>query len=476
MKFQLILLLQLVLTPCLLSAEQNQPAVLAPWQKSLAVPAPEAPALNASSPLPAPVRRKGPVRLEGHSFADSLGPFPALGVSYMSTLWKYRNQREVLEEDLKFLSQHGFHFFRMLSMVGHHPSWEGREIAPVPFRRSDDKEVPAMPEYWESFAGLLDLAWKSYGLRTEVTLFADAQLMPDREARRDHVRQFLEKIVPGREDRILLIEVANEAWQNGFPGPEGVVELRELAALLQSHTKIPVAITSNHDGSGPPATAFAELYRDNSADLATWHFSRDLGQQNGWIPVIDCWDYARLPGMPPVISNEPIGPGSSVDSESDPLRLVMAAAFAYTAGLPAYVFHSAAGVRGHTRFQETPGVTHFGKLLEILPPDVSNWQRYRVSEPAAQGNPPWSAAEGSPAALSNTGCSNGPFFFGVPLGIDREGLSLKARRGFRYQARDPLTGNVLQAGTVGRGDLLLLPQGPGALWVTGEFTEAPPPK
>ena len=39
--------------------------------------------------------------------------------------------------------------------------------------------------------------------------------------------------------------------------------------------------------------------------------------------------------MPPAISNEPIGPGSSVSSEADPIKLCAAAVFAYLANLPA---------------------------------------------------------------------------------------------------------------------------------------------
>lgn len=53
--------------------------------------------------------------------------------------------------------------------------------------------------------------------------------------------------------------------------------------------------------------------------------------------------------MPPVSSNEPIGPGSSVNSESDPIKLCSAAVFAYLANLPAYVYHSRAGVYGYVR-------------------------------------------------------------------------------------------------------------------------------
>src|SRR4051794_25492566 len=79
--------------------------------------------------------------------------------------------------------------------------------------------------------------------------FADAQLMPHKEARIEHMRKLLEDVVPGREHKIVLLEVANEAWQNGFPGDAGVADLREFARYLGSRTEVPVAITSNHGGS-----------------------------------------------------------------------------------------------------------------------------------------------------------------------------------------------------------------------------------
>src|SRR4030095_6375268 len=79
------------------------------------------------------VRRTGQVKVVEHSLVDEGGPFLGLGVSYFTALWRFRNDRQRLESDLKFLSQQGFNYYRMLSMVGHHPGWQGREIAPVSF-------------------------------------------------------------------------------------------------------------------------------------------------------------------------------------------------------------------------------------------------------------------------------------------------------------------------------------------------------
>src|SRR5688500_14498998 len=74
-----------------------------------------------------PARRAGRVRVDGHALADDGGHFLALGVSYFTALWRCKNDRARLEADLSFLSRQGFNYYRMLSMVGHHPGWDGRE-------------------------------------------------------------------------------------------------------------------------------------------------------------------------------------------------------------------------------------------------------------------------------------------------------------------------------------------------------------
>jgi hypothetical protein len=142
----------------------------------------------------------------------------------------------------------------MLSMVGYYPAWEGREIAPVSFTSREGKRIDAWPDYWQQLRELIDLAYDRYGMRTQITIFADAQLMPKEETRIEHMRKLLADVVPGREHKIILLEVANEAWQNGFPGDEGVADLREFAKYLASRTEIPVAITSNHDWPEPGST------------------------------------------------------------------------------------------------------------------------------------------------------------------------------------------------------------------------------
>jgi hypothetical protein len=422
-------------------------------------------------------RRSGPIHVDDHAVADDNGPFLGLGASYFTALWRCKHDRTRLESDLAFLSKQGFNYFRMLSMVGYQPSWKGREIAPVAFKNRDGQQVVAMPDYWRQLQELVDLAYDHYGLRTQITIFADAQLMPDKAARMAHMQGLLTDVVAGREHKIMLLEVANEAWQNGFPEAQGVADLREFAKYLAERTKVPVAITSNHDWPKVGTSeGFKQLYGNSSADLATWHFSRDRRTDDGWKPVYDCWELGDLKGMPPVVSNEPIGPGASVNVERDPIRLVMAAAFAYTAKLPMYVFHSEAGVVGKSRFEDTPGIGQFRHVLQLLPPDLANWKRHDGKDKAA----PFTVFAGGKAdryatdvqgaqdgCIRNIGSRKADRFVCIPMGISRDGVRLQARHRLQFTAYDPLTGKTLNAATLNSGESMTLPRSSGAALILG---------
>jgi hypothetical protein len=68
------------------------------------------------------------------------------------------NDRARMESDLRFLSEQGFNYYRMLSMVGYHPAWDGLEIAPVSFTNRAGKHVEAWP-VTGSNCRLIDIAY-----------------------------------------------------------------------------------------------------------------------------------------------------------------------------------------------------------------------------------------------------------------------------------------------------------------------------
>jgi hypothetical protein len=398
---------------------------------------------------------RGLVRVEDHCLLDGSGPFLGLGASYFTALWRCRNNRPRLEADLATLARSGVRYTRILSMVGWHPSWEGLEIAPVAYTSRTGKRVEAWPDYWQRLAELVDLTYDRYGMRTQVTIFADAQMMPERAARLEHMRRMLADVVAGRERKVILLEVANEAWQNGFPGDQGIADLREFTRYLADRTEVPVATTSNHEAD------FDALYRGGAADIATWHFSRDRRAAEGWQPVIDCWDLGLRAGCPPVSSNEPVGPGSSVASEPDEMKLLMAPAFAFAARLPMYVYHSEAGVVGRSRFEDSPGLAGLAGILRLLPGDLPNWQRFDSHD------------AGSP--LTAVGCVRlvwsikGRRIVGVAVGVNSPAFRLEARETAGIRIVHPGTGRTLGAARLRPGEAVTLPGAPSGVIILGEL-------
>jgi len=427
------------------------------------------------------------VCLAGKSLRDNNGAFLGLGASYFQALRRAKFDRARLSSDMALLAEKGFNYVRILSMV----NWDGLEIAPVSFTNSAGHPVEGWSDYWRQFRDLLDLV-SQHGLRAEVTVFADAQyVMPGKSARQAHLDGILANIA-GREHKILHLEVANEAWQNGFPGAQGVADLREFTQYLAERTSVPVAITSNDDTSD---AGIAAIYGGSAADLATVHFSRDTGTiEGGWLPVRDCYRAGNLPGVPPVSSNEPIGPGSSVSSENDPIKLCAAAVFAYIANLPAYVYHSRAGVYGYVnccppsggevRFENTAGINAYQYLRQLLPPDLASWVRNDGLESSApftvfcngQANRYWpDVSSPTNGCDRNIGSAKGREFVCFPMGILGSGVPLQSRRPVRFQVFNPLTGEVISNLTLNVGSQVTLTQGPGAWILKGNFLDVNTP-
>ena len=245
-----------------------------------------------------------------------------------------------------------------------------------------------------------------------------------------------------------------------------------------------VAITSPENTSNQ---GIAALYQGSAADLATVHFSRDTRtSEGGWLPVRDSYRAGKLPGVPPVMSNEPIGPGSSVAAENDPIKLCSAAVFAYLANLPGYVFHSRAGIYGYEKccppsgkrmlFENTPGIEAFRYLRQILPADLASWTRNDGIEPGApltvfcDGKPNryWpDVREPGDGCLRNIGSRKGSDFVCLPMGILHGGVTIEARQAVQCEVFNPLTATVFTNLMLAAGKRFTLPQGPGAYIIKG---------
>jgi hypothetical protein len=424
-----------------------------------------------SLPQPAPeTSRTGAVRVSGRALADDGGEFPALGASLFWAAWAYRNDRPRLDEHLTLLKAHRFDYIRALGIVGRQPYWKGREI--------DWR----WPDYDEVIAGLTDHVYDTYGLRTQWTIFADGdEMIPAREDRFALVDRFL-SMAGGREHKIMHFEVANESWQNGFGGTDGIAQIREIARYLEDRTDIPVAIS---DSEGTDCADHHVLYKSVPVQMQTEHFDRDVsGPLRQWAPVLQPWRILECPGLPPVVSNnEPIGPESSVEQDSDPMRIVAGAVVSYLSGVGLYVLHTDAGVRGLdpiTAMPDTPAIlAGLRQMKGYLPADLPNWSRHRHD---SAGHPFVTYAGTTRGAVRTGRTDDGPAevfaavkgdrFFAAAVGIINE-ITLEARRPMNLEVLHPLTGETIERADLAAGDQLE-PRPLTFLVLSGTFSDAAP--
>lgn len=412
----------------------------------------------------------GLVRLEGRAMADDDGPFNALGATMMWAAWGYKFDRPRLAQNLAFLRDHGFDYIRALGVVGDYDEadyWDGREI--------DWR----WPDYAEVIAGLTDLAYDVYGLRVEWTLIGDGQKnIPDPADREALVATFVE-MAAARPGKVIHFELANESWQNGFEGDAGVQQLRALTAMMRGATDLVAA--------SAPAGVLCEdvqaIYAGDVADLATIHFDRDSTKVEGsWRPVRQPWEHQFCEGVPVATNNEPIGPGSSVAEESDPVRLVAGAITTYVSGLPAHVFHSSAGVRGDQNVWEMPGADAFVHLRTLLPPGLAAWDQQNAHWPTApfivyagQGgqlfpDTMWVDLDAPESgAVRAYGATRNKDFVVFPIGILGE-VVIEPRRPAHFDVIDPMTGATLATHDLSPGQTVAV-SGGEALLLRGRFLD-----
>lgn len=409
--------------------------------------------------------RRGIVRLDGRTLRDDGGPFLGLGATMMWAAWAYKSDRPKLESELALLSKNGFNYIRALGVVGDYGAadyWDGREID---WRWSN---------YAEVIAGLTDLAFDKYALRIEWTLIGDGQKNIPNEADRRKLIDTFVAMSKGREQKIMHFELANEAWQNGFSGDSGLAQLRALTADLKGKTELLVA------ASAPPGHScgdWQQMYNGGIADLATIHFERDVGTvEGGWKPVRLPWELGSCAGVPTGSNNEPIGPGASVSSENDPVKLNAAAVTTWVAQLPFYVFHTRAGVRGDEGFATMAGIESFAGLAAIVPADLPGWERKNMQwadSPFvvyADGQPDkiWPEVPGATSGVIRAyGAVKGNEFFVFPIGI-KSRVTVAPRKKAEFEVIDPVSGKSLAKHSVDAGTKVEITGG-AALILRGRF-------
>lgn len=386
----------------------------------------------------------GPVRAEGRAVADAAGPFNALGATLFWGAWAYKFDRARLERNLTILSASGIDYVRVLGSVGG-ASWEDRQTD------------PRWPDYDAIIGGMTDLAYDRYGLRVQWTLFGGAPFTPSGPSREALVDRFA-SLARGREHKIFAFEIANEAWQNGFAGPEGLAELRRLGARLNDKTNVLVALSS------PAGGAACATYAGSGVGAMTLHYERGFGREGPLQPLRRPWsfpgayDRACKGQLPPIVlNNEPIGPESSVRQDDSPSRIAAGYVMTFLAGNAGYVLHTGPGIRGggaadvasklrrHAHFDELPSFKPIAAALsaaqQYLPPGLANWTRYAPN-----------AATAPIVGFDSlyTASSEGRFI-ALAVGIEHP-VVVRAQVAALIEIREAATGKVVKSLTVASGD------------------------
>lgn len=395
-----------------------------------------------------PTARSGPVRADGRAVADAAGPFNALGATLFWGAWAYKFDRPRLERNLEVLSAAGIDYVRVLGSVGG-ASWEDRQTDP---RWSD---------YDAIIAGMTDLAYDRYGLRVQWTLFGGAPFTTSRRSRNALVDRFA-NLARGREQKIFAFEIANESWQNGFRGPDGLAELRRLGRRLNVRTRVLVALSS------PAAGTTCETYARSGADAMTLHYERGFASEGPTQPLLRPWSFpaaydaacrGQLPSI--VFNNEPIGPESSVRQDDSSSRIAAGYVMTFLAGNASYVLHAGPGIRGggaadassplhrHAHFDELPSFAAIASALasarKYLPPGLANWTRLAPNAAAAP-------LHGSDLLYT---ASNGPNFVALAVGV-KESVVVRARRTLSIDVRQAGTGKLMKHLDVSSGKHVVL--------------------
>lgn len=405
--------------------------------------------------------RTGPTRIDGRAFADDGGAWNPLGASLFWALWGEKHDADRFDQNLAYLAAHGVDYIRILGMVGS-ASWADRIIDPY------------ATDYWE-VAGRLMGRLQRHGLRAQVTIFADAQvMMPSQDARKDFAHDWA-AFAEGQVERMMALEVANEAWQNGL---DDIVQLRELGHVLNSNTSVPVTLSSMPQVENN--INWCEAYGNSGVQFVVIHYDRDTSK-GPWRPVRQPWgwpiEYDSGCGMPPTAtSNEPIGPQSSVAEDWDPLRLALSYATTFVSANAAYVYHCGAGIRGggqadldRGRFAnvwEYPDeiLTAMHHTKSVLPPGCANWRR----ENSQWAGMPWDGFQTAVEdgrlmrAYATVGASE------VVLVVleQKADITVRARQGYRLTRHDVLTGQVLSVEDVPAGSSWTVrPVQPGSLFI-----------
>ena len=324
-----------------------------------ALPPPPQPGPEPTPPLP-PAHEAGPLHIERPAMRDATGAcWQWRGFTDFLLFYRFLTDvdiRPYLDERLAL----GANILRVFSMVG----WDECQPAFYP---------PHWPDYYTQLRAFADLL-ADHGLRLELTIFADAQVvMPDANARKQHLRDCLNALTGTWN---VIVEVSNEPFKN-LPG--GDQEAIELAQQAMGHGFL---IATGEYDSWPP---------DPTADYGTTHCDRSSDWPRKCKDLMDRCDNS---GKTPWIGDEPMGCADVAEPgrrDNDPDNFAWYASGAQMFG-PGATFHCESGIHSRTPVTsvERDCATAFFWALHWTPADalLQPYQRGDMGSEVGIGNMP----------------------------------------------------------------------------------------
>jgi len=314
--------------------------------------------------------RAGLVRASGRSVVDDAGEFYPLGLTFMWSLQGARNEPDRYRANLEWAAGKGFHYKRPLYEVAWAPPLE---INPATF-----------PDHLGAVARDIDQAW-ALGIRSGITLSGKGTGYDLRRL----ARNVADEIRGEREAAVLLVEMQNEYSNGGDP-------LETLEAMaVEVGARIPNLRGLSTPGSETEVEQLKAAAARHGITVFIRHTERNDGDHD-WRKVRQSKDFADDRGYVGADWEGP-GPGSSVATLTDPLRLAMKRAVAIMCGAPIFTLHTGTGVYGDGKpgstgprppnFWEIPNIDAIVAavvgVVELLPAGLPNWQFANT-----QWNPP----------------------------------------------------------------------------------------
>jgi hypothetical protein len=326
----------------------------------------------------------GPLRVDGRSYADAAGPRPVYFCSWFPALRIWRDDRAAASRELDAIAAAGWQGIRIFTAVGGwQPFWDGREVAPVTFRKQYEGGAPgAVVEGWPDYDDQLRTflaAVRQRGLRLHLTT-GDAQMIfPDAAAERAFHRRVAALVRDaGGAQVVALYEVWNEGWQNNALGQTDAALAQARAIVSDVRAVVPDVLTAL--SAAPPGTEEAAAHAwAGGADVRIVHGTREPIET----ALRDAFDLVHRDGAPlrlakPIWQGEPTGPDGARPEvfvpTNDPAWLLALFTVHQMTG-QASVFFNGPGLRYAEPLEATWGFRELPPLLGLLPRDIGQWPR-----------------------------------------------------------------------------------------------------